>query len=362
MLGTLAGGRIADRIGMVGTIQLGNALLLPFAVLIKLGPDYLPTRPGTAAGVTLGLAVSAGGLFLPILGLVADEHGPRGALIVLAALPLVAIAASTALREPLPNQLNRPEAEPSPVSDRHPVMWAFSRQFHQAGAADPPRSARGTARRMTSDRVTRVSEWFVTDTCRMAPLATTDQTARIMLQVTATAFVVSEVSIRIRSARRSAGLRVDRGSVVAVVLSIGAALLVAIWCATSVSMMAIPGDWPPFVVGIALMLLGIALREWAVLALGRFFTVVVRVIPEQTVVDRGPYRWVRHPSYTGLLLTLIGLGLALGNWLSLLALAILPTIGLVVRIRIEEQALLSVLGDRYRGYAEHRPRLIPGLW
>lgn len=136
VLGTLAGGRIADRIGMVRTIQLGNALLLPtliallacddkywalplvllvgtatsipFAVLIKLGQDYLPTRPGTAAGVTLGLAVSAGGLFLPILGLIADEHGPRGALIVLATLPLVAIAASTALREPLPNQLNRP--------------------------------------------------------------------------------------------------------------------------------------------------------------------------------------------------------------------------------------------------------------
>lgn len=136
VLGTLAGGRIADRIGMVRTIQLGNALLLPtliallacddkywalplvllvgtatsipFAVLIKLGQDYLPTRPGTAAGVTLGLAVSAGGLFLPILGLIADEHGPRGALIVLATLPLVAIAASTALRGPLPNQLNRP--------------------------------------------------------------------------------------------------------------------------------------------------------------------------------------------------------------------------------------------------------------
>jgi len=132
VLGTLAGGRIADRIGMVHTIQLGNTLLLPaliallacndkhwalplvflvglvtnlpFAVLIKLGQDYLPTRPGTAAGVTLGLAVSAGGLFLPILGLVADHHGPRGALIVLTILPLAAIAVSTVLHEPPPSQ------------------------------------------------------------------------------------------------------------------------------------------------------------------------------------------------------------------------------------------------------------------
>jgi len=73
---------------------------IPFAVLVKLGQDYLPTRPGTAAGVTLGLAVSAGGLFMPVLGLVADHHGPRGAFLVLAMLPLLAIAISTALREP----------------------------------------------------------------------------------------------------------------------------------------------------------------------------------------------------------------------------------------------------------------------
>lgn len=129
VLGTLLGGRIGDRIGMVRTVRLGNALLIPalaamllcpdpylalplallvglvtnipFAVLVKLGQDYLPTRPGTAAGVTLGLAVSAGGLFLPLLGLVADAHGPRGALTVLAVVPVVAVALSAALREPV---------------------------------------------------------------------------------------------------------------------------------------------------------------------------------------------------------------------------------------------------------------------
>jgi FSR family fosmidomycin resistance protein-like MFS transporter len=130
VLGTLAGGRIGDRIGLVRTVQLGNALLvpalvaflacgnayaalplvllvglvtnIPFAVLVKLGQDYLPTRPGTAAGVTLGLAVSAGGLFMPLLGIVADRHGPQGAMAVLAVIPLVAIALSTALRQPEP--------------------------------------------------------------------------------------------------------------------------------------------------------------------------------------------------------------------------------------------------------------------
>lgn len=129
VLGTLAGGRIADRLGMVRTVQLGNVLVLPalitllactnkygalllvlfvgvaigipFAVLIKLGQDYLPTRPGTAAGVTLGPAVSAGGLFMPLLGLLADHHGPRGVLVVLTTIPLLALAMSAALREPM---------------------------------------------------------------------------------------------------------------------------------------------------------------------------------------------------------------------------------------------------------------------
>ncbi|BBA97977.1 putative membrane efflux protein [Actinacidiphila reveromycinica] len=126
--GTLLGGRIADRIGMVRTVQLGGALALPmlagllltpgrvtpllfavltgvclnlpFAVLVKLGQDYLPTRPGTAAGVTLGLGVSVGGLLSPLLGLVADAHGPRGALTALLVVPPLALALGLLLPEP----------------------------------------------------------------------------------------------------------------------------------------------------------------------------------------------------------------------------------------------------------------------
>lgn len=130
VLGTVAGGRLADRIGLVRTVQLGNAALIPafaallacgnrfgalplvlltglvtnipFAVLVKLGQDYLPSRPGTAAGVTLGLAVSAGGLFAPVLGLIAEHHGPRGAVMVLAVIPVLALAGSAFLRRPEP--------------------------------------------------------------------------------------------------------------------------------------------------------------------------------------------------------------------------------------------------------------------
>jgi protein-S-isoprenylcysteine O-methyltransferase Ste14 len=96
--------------------------------------------------------------------------------------------------------------------------------------------------------------------------------------------------------------------------------------------------------------------------LGAFFTTDVRVRADQTVVERGPYRWVRHPSYTGMIMTFVGIGLALGNWASLAVLVVVPTAGLVLRIRSEERALLEGLGEPYRRFAASRARLFPGLW
>lgn len=118
-----------------------------------------------------------------------------------------------------------------------------------------------------------------------------------------------------------------------------------------------------FAAGLVLMWAGIALRQWAaIVLLGRFFTVDVRVQPDQPVIDRGPYRYVRHPSYSGMITMFLGMGLALGNWLSLLVLAVVPTAGLVVRIHVEERVLLNAVGEPYRQYAASRRRLIPGLW
>jgi protein-S-isoprenylcysteine O-methyltransferase Ste14 len=71
---------------------------------------------------------------------------------------------------------------------------------------------------------------------------------------------------------------------------------------------------------------------------------------------------VRHPAYTGLILTFVGIGLALGNWASLLAFVVLPTAGLVVRIRFEERALLAGLGEPYRRFSATRAHVFPGVW
>ena len=155
----------------------------------------------------------------------------------------------------------------------------------------------------------------------------------------------------------------ERGSLLVVVGAIYAGVAGGFLLAEKVHAAAIAdGRWLLFVFGMVLMVAGIVIRQWAVALLGELFTIDVRVHPGQSVVDRGPYRWVRHPSYTGLILTFVGIGLALGNWAALIVLIVLPTAGLVVRIRFEERALLEGLGEPYRRFAASRPHLFPGLW
>ncbi|WP_399131648.1 hypothetical protein [Streptomyces sp. ITFR-16] len=80
----------------------GLALNIPFAVLVKLGQDCLPGRPGTAAGVTLGPAVSVGGLIAPALGAAAQAYGPQGVFTILCAIPVLALLLGLFLTEPGP--------------------------------------------------------------------------------------------------------------------------------------------------------------------------------------------------------------------------------------------------------------------
>lgn len=114
--------------------------------------------------------------------------------------------------------------------------------------------------------------------------------------------------------------------------------------------------------GLTALVVGVALRTWAILALGRLFKFVVVIQDDHHVVDSGPYRFVRHPSYSGGLLALVGAGIALDNWLSVVAAAVLPLLAILIRIVVEEARLARDLGDDYRRYASHTKRLIPGLW
>lgn len=122
------------------------------------------------------------------------------------------------------------------------------------------------------------------------------------------------------------------------------------------------GAWAGFAVGVLLLVAATVGRAWAVRTLGRWFTTTVRTDADQPVIQDGPYRWVRHPSYTAMLLALSGVGLVLGNWVTVVSFLVLPLLGLVLRIRVEERALLGRLGDAYAQYARGRRRLVPGLW
>lgn len=121
------------------------------------------------------------------------------------------------------------------------------------------------------------------------------------------------------------------------------------------------GSWH-LAAALAVMWAGLALRIWSILVLGAAFRSTITVDARQPVVDHGPYRWIRHPSYTGALVTTIGVGLAFGNWLSLAIAFLLPTAAMMRRISVEERALTEVLGQPYVSYRERTKRLLPGLW
>jgi protein-S-isoprenylcysteine O-methyltransferase Ste14 len=170
-----------------------------------------------------------------------------------------------------------------------------------------------------------------------------------------------EVGLRVREAVQGKGGRNrDRGTRVLIAVSLGAAIAAASAATSLAPSLRTPAALR--VLGVIVMWLGLATRVWAVAALGGAFRTTVEVDPDQAVVTTGPYQWIRHPSYAGLLLIVAGLGLALGNWLSVAACLLLPPPALVWRIHVEEAELSRVLGDAYGAYRARTKRLIPGIW
>jgi protein-S-isoprenylcysteine O-methyltransferase Ste14 len=107
---------------------------------------------------------------------------------------------------------------------------------------------------------------------------------------------------------------------------------------------------------------GIALRLWAIITLGRFFRGTVNIQQHHQVVTSGPYRWVRHPSYSGILLAAAALSLIMGNIASWAVFMICFLLATGYWIRVEERGLTEALGTAYTDYAAHTRRLIPGVW
>lgn len=114
--------------------------------------------------------------------------------------------------------------------------------------------------------------------------------------------------------------------------------------------------------GIVAMLGGVALRWYSVRTLGRFFSRSVAIQEHHEVVAKGPYRLIRHPSYTGTMLTLVGIGLVTDNWLSLLLISAGGFAAYTYRIAREERTLVRALGESYRDYMARTKRFIPFIF
>jgi protein-S-isoprenylcysteine O-methyltransferase Ste14 len=165
-------------------------------------------------------------------------------------------------------------------------------------------------------------------------------------------------SIRIEAYDRNSTLIVSLSATVPVFgfsLAIKSTSSLPSWFKTAL----IPGLPAVAWVGVALGVLGLATRLWAVLTLRERYTKTLLVQTDQTVERRGPYHWVRHPGYLGSLLVLNGLALASGNWIVLLLSLIATLLAYTYRIRVEDRMLVDALGEPYADYLQHVRALIP---
>ena len=182
-----------------------------------------------------------------------------------------------------------------------------------------------------------------------------------MVDLTLAAWALLELGVRVGESFRGKGRRQrDRGTRILVALTLGATVGTAVATRSSQPLRTLAS---PQAAGLIVLWLGFALRVWAIAALGGSFRTTVEVEPNQAVISAGPYRWVRHPAYTGLLLIAVGFGVVCGAWLSLVLCVVLLVPALVRRIHVEEAELDHVLGEAYRSYRSAvKARLVPGLW
>jgi len=176
-------------------------------------------------------------------------------------------------------------------------------------------------------------------------------------------YLISELLLTVtRRSRSRSGMKQDRSTLrvlwMVITVSIAAGVFVAVnWRAA-----ALPFGRVLAIVAVAIFVVGLVLRWWAIITLGRFFTVDVTIQKDHELVDRGPFRLVRHPSYTGVLLAFVGFALSLRNWAALVVILMPIFVAFVRRMNVEEEALSQALGRHYAEYMARTKRLVPGVY
>ncbi len=123
----------------------------------------------------------------------------------------------------------------------------------------------------------------------------------------------------------------------------------------------LPRTWVAYWTGVAFLTLGLAFTVWARAHLGRNWSGIVTLKHDHELIRTGPYGYVRHPIYTGLLLALLGTVVALGEWRGLIALVVMAG-GLLFKLRQEERFLRDIFRDQYDRYRAEVPTLIPCIF
>lgn len=176
-------------------------------------------------------------------------------------------------------------------------------------------------------------------------------------------YLISELLLTAtRRSRSRTGTKQDRSTLRVVWLVIIVSVAAGIYVAKHWPAAALPHARSLAFSGVVLFVTGPLLRWWAIITLGRFFTVDVTIEKDHELVERGPFRMVRHPSYTGVLLAFVGLGLSLGNWAALLVTLLPIGAAFVHRMNVEENALSDALGPQYIDYMRRTKRLMPFIY
>ena len=176
-------------------------------------------------------------------------------------------------------------------------------------------------------------------------------------------YLVSEILLTLtRRSRSKTGTKQDRSTLGIIWLVIAISITGGVFVAKNFPAAALPYGRMFASAGLVLFVAGLILRWWAIITLGRFFTVDVTIEKDHELVERGPFRLVRHPSYSGVLLAFVGLALSLSNWAALLVILVPIGVAFIHRMNVEENALSQALGSRYAEYMKRTKRLVPFVY
>jgi protein-S-isoprenylcysteine O-methyltransferase Ste14 len=176
-------------------------------------------------------------------------------------------------------------------------------------------------------------------------------------------YLISEVLLTVtRRSRSRTGTKQDRSTLGVIWIVIIVSIAAGVYVTRHFPAAAMPYGEIFVLVGVVLFVAGLFLRWWAIITLGRFFTVDVTIEKDHELVERGPFRLVRHPSYTGVLLAFVGFALTLRNWAALLIVLVPIFAAFIRRMNVEEEALSRALGSRYGDYMRRTKRLVPFVY